>query len=75
MQQEQSIEKKGILNDITGYLNHRNSNEPDYSYWQSAKTNLTNFNVNSITYSNNYKSFQSALEGSNQEILDSILIP
>lgn len=68
-------EKKGIINDITGYLNHRNSNEPDYSYWQSAKTNLTNFNVNSITYSNNYKSFQSALEGSNQEIFDSILIP
>lgn len=69
------IEKKGIIEDITRYLNFRKSNEPDYSYWQSAKNNLINFDVNTINYSNNYKNFQSALEGSNQEILDSILIP
>jgi hypothetical protein len=68
-------EKKGILDGINAYLNNRNSNEPDYSYWQSAKNNLTNFDVNTINYSNNYKSFQSALEASNQEILDSILVP
>jgi hypothetical protein len=69
------LEKKGIIDRIDLFLNNRKSNEPDYNYWQSAKTNLNNFNVNSVNYSNNYKNFQVVLEASGQDIIDSVLIP
>ena len=68
-------EKEGILYSLDHYLRRRNSNEPAYDVFVSKKTELTNFDVNTIDYTQNYKNFPSALESTGQEIFDVILIP
>tara|TARA_R110000868_G_C10962268_1_gene768645 strand:+ start:729 stop:1211 length:483 start_codon:yes stop_codon:yes gene_type:complete len=68
-------EKEGLVNDLDRYLQRRNSSEPGYSWFSSKKTELTNFDVSAIDYTQNHKSFASALEGTGQEIFDLILIP